>query len=225
MPSTPLLAARDLCMDYGAAELRRRVLANLDLSVSAGEFVVILGRSGSGKSTLLHLLGAMEQASSGSLRVGDTALDALDEEGRAAFRRRSVGFVFQAYNLLPTLTVMENLRLPLALNDIADGGRCQRLLERLGLQDKADRYADRLSGGEQQRVAIARALIHDPLLVLADEPTGNLDEDAARSVLELFVELVRDRRQTLIMATHHAESRAYADRVLRLDHGRLVEVQ
>jgi putative ABC transport system ATP-binding protein len=210
-------------MDYGAGELRSRVLHDLDLRVAAGEFVVILGRSGSGKSTLLHLLGAMDRATAGSLTVGDTDLVALDEEARARFRRRSVGFVFQAYNLLPTLNAQENLLLPLQLNGIPDDGRSARLLERLGLQGKATRYADELSGGEQQRVAVARALVHDPLLVLADEPTGNLDEEAAGSVLDLFVELVRESGRTLIMATHSTETCARADRVLRLDHGHLVD--
>ena len=209
-------------MDYGSGELRTRVLHALDLNVAAGEFVVILGRSGSGKSTLLQLLGAIDRATGGSLRIGDTDLVTLDEEGRARFRRRHLGFVFQAYNLLPTLTVAENLRLPLALNGLDEGDRVAMLLARLGLTDKADRYADQLSGGEQQRVAIARALIHEPHLVLADEPTGNLDEDAARTVLALFVEMVRERGHTLVMATHSTDAGGYADRVLRLDHGHLV---
>ena len=223
MSPSPVVEARGLCMDYGTSELRSRVLHNLDLQVEAGEFIVILGRSGSGKSTLLHLLGAMDRATAGTLTVGDTRLSALDEEARARFRRRAIGFVFQAYNLLPTLTAAENLRLPLQLNGIADDGRCDRLLARLGLQGKATRYADQLSGGEQQRVAVARALVHDPLLVLADEPTGNLDEEAARSVLDLFLELVRESGRTLIMATHSTETCALADRVLRLDHGHLVD--
>ena len=223
MPPSPVVEARGLCMDYGTGELRSRVLHDLDLQVATGEFIVILGRSGSGKSTLLHLLGAMDRATAGTLTVGDTRLGALDEEARARFRRRAIGFVFQAYNLLPTLTAAENLRLPLQLNGIADDGRCDRLLARLGLQGKATRYADQLSGGEQQRVAVARALVHDPLLVLADEPTGNLDEEAARSVLDLFLELVRESGRTLIMATHSTETCALADRVLRLDHGHLVD--
>ncbi|HMM75118.1 MAG TPA: ABC transporter ATP-binding protein [Gammaproteobacteria bacterium] len=217
-----VVEARGLAMDYGSGELRARVLHALDLDVARGEFVAILGRSGSGKSTLLHLLGAIDRATGGTLRVGGVDLGALDEEARARFRRRHVGFVFQAYNLLTTLTVAENLRLPLRLNERPIEDRVDTLLARLGLADKAERYADRLSGGEQQRVAIARALIHDPLLVLADEPTGNLDEDSARDVLALFTELVRERGGTLVMATHSLDACAEADRVLRLEHGHLV---
>ena len=223
MHQTPLVEARQLCMEYGGGELRSRVLVDLDIEVAAGEFVVVLGRSGSGKSTLLHLLGAMDRPTGGRLRVGDTELAGLGEEARARFRRSRIGFVFQAYNLLPTLSVRENLQLPLRLNGLPDAGRSTRLLEELGLAGKADRRPDQLSGGEQQRVAVARALIHDPLLVLADEPTGNLDEESARDVLALFARLVRERRGTLIMATHSAETRAYADRVLKLDHGHLVD--
>lgn len=225
MPEAPLVEARGLAMDHGRGELRTRVLHALDLTVNRGEFVVILGRSGSGKSTLLHLLGGLEQATAGSLRIGDTDLGSLDEEQRARFRRRHVGIVFQAFNLLSTLSVAENLRLPLSLNGLPDDGRVLALLTRLGLADKACRYADRLSGGEQQRVAIARALIHTPLLVLADEPTGNLDEEAAQAVLTLFVELVREHGCTLVMATHSLEACAYADRVLRLEHGHLVDAR
>jgi putative ABC transport system ATP-binding protein len=165
----------------------------------------------------------MDRPTGGSLRVGDTELAKLGEEARARFRRSRIGFVFQAYNLLPTLSVRENLQLPLRLNGIPDQGRSEGLLDELGLAGKADRRPDQLSGGEQQRVAVARALIHDPLLVLADEPTGNLDEESARDVLALFARLVRERHGTLIMATHSAETRAYADRVLKLDHGHLVD--
>jgi len=222
MSDIPVVEARGLAMDYGSGELRARVLHALDLDVARGEFVAILGRSGSGKSTLLHLLGAIDRATGGSLRVGGLELADLDEEARARFRRRHVGFVFQAYNLLTTLTVAENLHLPLSLNELPQDDRVETLLSRLGLADKARRYADRLSGGEQQRVAIARALIHEPLLVLADEPTGNLDEDSARDVLALFTELVRERGGTLVMATHSLEACAAADRVLRLEHGHLV---
>jgi putative ABC transport system ATP-binding protein len=223
MPNEPLVEARGLCMRYGSGALESRVLTDLDLDLVTGEFVVVLGRSGSGKSTLLHLLGAMDRPTGGRLRVGDTELTALDEEARARFRRSRIGFVFQAFNLLPTLTVEENLLLPLQLNGRRDDGRCARLLEELGIGARARRYPEQLSGGEQQRVAIARALVHEPLLVLADEPTGNLDEDSARDVLELFARLVRAHGVTLVMATHSLEAKAWADRVLRLDHGHLVD--
>jgi putative ABC transport system ATP-binding protein len=210
-------------MRYGSGSLSTGVLEAMDFTAEAGEFVVVLGRSGSGKSTLLNLLGGMDRPLAGTLRIGDDELTAMDEEARARFRRRAIGFVFQAFNLLPTLTVAENLALPLALNQRRERDLVPAMLERLGLQDRAARYPDQLSGGEQQRVAIGRALIHSPPLVLADEPTGNLDADTSQQVLRLFSELVRERGITLVMATHSSEPQALADRVLRLDHGRLVD--
>lgn len=218
---TPLVVARGVVMRYGAGALTTGVLQGLDFTAHAGEFVVVVGRSGSGKSTLLNLLGGMDQPLAGEIRVGLARLTEMSEEQRARFRRRTVGFVFQSFNLLPTLSVAENLALPLALNGQASALRIPAMLARLGLSDHAARYPDQLSGGEQQRVAIGRALIHAPPLVLADEPTGNLDEDTARQVLVLLCELVRETGSTLIMATHSHEPRALADRVLRLQHGQL----
>ncbi|MBI2798728.1 MAG: ABC transporter ATP-binding protein [Gammaproteobacteria bacterium] len=198
------------------------VFEALNFEVASGEFVAILGRSGSGKSTLLHLLGAMEQPTSGSLTIGGIKLDGLDDIAQTAFRRRHLGFVFQAYNLVPTLTVAENLRLPLDLNGIAEGDSIAQMLEALGLENRARRYPDQLSGGEQQRVAIGRALIHAPDLILADEPTGNLDAETSAEVLALLQRLVRTRRHTLIVATHSLDAARNADRIFQLDHGRLV---
>ena len=210
-------------MHYGEGELGVTVLHALDLEIATGEFVVLLGRSGSGKSTLLNLLGGMDVPTAGQLRVGEHALTAMDEELRARFRRRALGFVFQSFNLLPTLTLAENLALPLALNGIPEGSRVTDMLQRLGLAGRGHRFPGQVSGGEQQRAAIGRALIHAPLLVLADEPTGNLDADTAREVLALFGTLVREHGSTLVMATHSQEPLALADRVLQLEHGRLCE--
>jgi putative ABC transport system ATP-binding protein len=222
-PASPLICASGVGMHYGHNELTTGVLQGLDFSAEAGEFVVILGRSGSGKSTFLNLLGGMDQAQTGRIRVGDAELTTMNEEARARFRRRAIGFVFQSFNLLPTLTVAENLALPLALNACHDAQRVTDMLRQLGLDDRGQRFPDQLSGGEQQRVAIGRALIHRPALVLADEPTGNLDADTSRQVLALFHALVRDSGTTLVMATHSPEPQQLADRVLYLDRGQLRE--
>lgn len=218
-----VVQARALAMRYGQGELAVTVLHALDLDIAAGEFVVLLGRSGSGKSTLLNLLGGMDVPTAGELQVGGHVLTAMGEEARARFRRGALGFVFQAFNLLPTLTLAENLALPLALNGLPVGEQVESMLERLGLAGRGHRFPGQVSGGEQQRAAIGRALIHAPLLVLADEPTGNLDTETARDVLALFNALVRERGSTLIMATHSEEPLALADRILQLEHGRLCE--
>lgn len=217
-----MLKIRDLTKTYSTGPDHSSILNGLDLDVARGEFVVILGRSGSGKSTLLNLVGAMDVPTSGSIDINGTALTRLDERARTLFRRRELGFVFQHYNLVPTLTVRENLLLPLELNGLPVTEELDALLENLGLADKDTRYADELSGGEQQRVAIARALIHNPSLIIADEPTGNLDSDTSRVVIELLEHGVRRAGKTLIMATHSIETLRHADRLLKLDHGRLV---
>lgn len=208
-------------MRYGSGSLSTGVLEAMDFTAEAGEFVVVLGRSGSGKSTLLNLLGGMDQPLAGTLRIGDDELTAMDEEARARFRRRAIGFVFQAFNLLPTLTVAENLALPLALNQRRERDLVPAMLERLGLQDRAARYPDQLSGGEQQRVAIGRALIHSPPLVLADEPTGNLDAATAASTLQAMLELKQEEGTALVLVTHDLAIAASMDRVVRLVDGRL----
>ncbi len=220
MPHAPLLSARGLVKHY-AASGGVAVLDGLDLDISAGEIVAVIGRSGSGKSTLLNLAGHMDAPSAGVIRVDGTDSSAWDDEARTAFRRRRLGFVFQSYNLLPTLTVRENVELPLELNHTADAARVARLLGILGLAALAARYPDELSGGEQQRTAIARALVHRPALIIADEPTGNLDQDTARDVLSLFEHSVREAGAALLMATHSPDMVGRADRVLELSHGRL----
>jgi putative ABC transport system ATP-binding protein len=226
MPERPLIEGRGLTKVYDEAGRRHVVLADIDLDIGAGEFVVVLGRSGSGKSTLLNLLGAMDVPSGGALTVGGQRIDRLDELGRTYFRRRQVGFVFQAFNLIPTLTVAENLRLPLALNHLdEDPSRIEAQLDALGLGGKGRRFPDQLSGGEQQRVAVARALIHAPALVIADEPTGNLDLDTGRQVLELLDRMTRAAGKTLVMATHSREVIGIADRVLTIHEGRLASTE
>ena len=207
---------------------RQAVLDGANATVERGQFVAVMGRSGSGKSTLLRLIGGLESADAGVVRVDDTDLTALTETERARRRRHGLGFVFQSFNLIPTLTVAENVELPLALNDVApaEARRLRSaLLGELGLEDCADRFPEDISGGEQQRVAIARAVIHEPKLVLADEPTGNLDAETAQHVLELLRRTCGQRNATLIVASHSAELAAQADRVVTIRAGRIEEVR
>ena len=222
MDAEPQVALRDVVKRYGSTV----VLDRASLAIGAAEFVVVVGRSGSGKSTLLRLLGGLESPDEGRVVLEGRDVARLDEPERAKLRRRRLGFVFQFFNLLPTLTVRENVRLPLALNGL-DGAQAEarvtELLDELGIPDCGDRFPEELSGGEQQRVAIARAVVHEPALVLADEPTGNLDLDTATRVLELLEQSCRRRGATLVMATHGREVIGRADRVLRIHHGRVEE--
>jgi putative ABC transport system ATP-binding protein len=184
-----------LSKTYREGEAERVVLRDVSLTLAAGEIVVLVGRSGSGKSTLLNLIAGIDRPTAGSVAVHGTDLTALDEQARTRFRQRHIGFVFQFFSLIPILTVEENLLLPLDLNGRADDkgvARARALLERVGLAGRGDSFPERLSGGEQQRVAIARALIHEPDVILADEPTGNLDADTAADVLDLLDKLARE---------------------------------
>ena len=210
---------------YQEGDRRRIVLEDAWAEFAAGECVALLGRSGSGKSTLLNLLSGIDRPDAGQVWVGRQELTAMSERERTLFRRHQIGFIFQFFNLIPTLTVLENVTLPLELGGTspkAARAAVEPLLDAVALLDRAATYPDRLSGGEQQRVAIARALAHDPLIVLADEPTGNLDEDTGRDVLALLDRLTRQAGKNLLMVTHSAEAASYADRVLRLHEGRLV---
>jgi putative ABC transport system ATP-binding protein len=203
-----------------------KILDDISTEIRDGEFVVLVGRSGSGKSTLLNLIGSIDTPTAGEIYIDDAALSALDEAGRALLRRRTIGFVFQFFNLIPTLTVAENLLLPLELNGVTGAAADRRvadLLGAVGLAEYVHRYPEELSGGEQQRVAIARALVHGPGLVLADEPTGNLDLDTATEVIGLLDRLCREAGATLVMATHSREVIGLADRTLAIRGGRLVE--
>ena len=205
---------------------KREVLRNVSLKIQEGQIVALLGRSGSGKSTLLNLLAGIDEPSSGSIRIAKTRLNELDEHQRTLFRRKNIGFVFQSFNLIPTLTVEENLLLPMELNGESTKiakARVTELMQELGLEDRLESFPDRLSGGEQQRVAIARALLHDPNLVLADEPTGNLDRQTGEQALRLFRELIRKAGKTMIVATHSSDVLGIADRVISLEEGKLIE--
>ena len=220
----PSIELIDVYKSYREGGRTHEVLNGASISIAAGERVAILGPSGSGKSTLLNLVSGIDLPDAGAVRVGGSDIGALSERDRTLFRRERVGFVFQFFNLMPTLTVMENLLLPMELTGSTGGAaRANELLDAVGLADRTGAFPDRLSGGEQQRVAIARALIHAPELLLADEPTGNLDQDTGEIVVRLLDELVRAAGTTLVVVTHSQRLAARMDRVLRVDHGKLVE--
>jgi putative ABC transport system ATP-binding protein len=203
------------------------VLQGASAAIARGQRVAVVGRSGSGKSTLLRLLGGLEAADSGVVRIDGIDFSTLSETQLALRRRGDLGFVFQSFNLIPTLTVSENVELPLQLNGVAAAAarrRSRELLGELGLTDCVDRFPEDISGGEQQRVAIARAVVHEPKLVLADEPTGNLDAETAHNVVELLLRTCRDRGTTLIVATHSTEIATRAERVLTIRAGRIEDV-
>lgn len=223
---TAFLRLENLSKSFYEGETRRVVLEDVHYDFEAGRFFAIVGKSGSGKSTLLNLISGIDLPEQGAIWVDGRNLTALDERERTLFRRAAIGFVFQFFNLIPTLTVGENVLLPLELNRVPRQEarrRAEAMLEYVGLADRWHTFPEKLSGGEQQRVALARALVHDPPLILADEPTGNLDDETGAQVLDLLARLARERRHTLLMVTHSAEAASYADRVLRLSHGRLLE--
>jgi putative ABC transport system ATP-binding protein len=225
-PDTSIIELRGVTKTYWEGNTTRAVLVGVDATIRRGELCVLIGRSGSGKSTLLNLIGGIDVPTSGEIVVDGTDLARSTEAARTLFRRHHVGFVFQFFNLIPTLTVEENLRLPLELNDRPHDVARERvaaLLAEVGLGERGPAFPEQLSGGEQQRVAVARALVHEPLLVLADEPTGNLDLDTGRQVLDLLDRLTRRAGRTMVMATHSREVVGLADRTFRLQDGRLVE--
>ena len=223
-PDAPVVTIRNLTKSYGDDTRRLTVLDDVDLDIQPGEFFVLLGNSGSGKSTLLNLISGIDDPDRGEVRVDGTDITALSERQRTLFRRDHIGIVFQFFNLIPTLTVLENVALPHELRGTSLGEsrkQAMHMLDRVGLADRAGDFPDKLSGGQQQRVAIARALVHTPMLVLADEPTGNLDEDTGQQVLALLLELTRDAGKTLVMATHAPSIIPLADRLARVHHGHL----
>lgn len=215
-----MIAVLGLERCFSEGQTCRVVLNKLDLTVSKGECVALLGRSGSGKSTLLNLISGIDLPDQGQIVIQGRDLVRLTEHERTLFRRRHIGFVYQFYNLIPTLTVEENLLLPLEINHMNTAPALD-FLAAVDLLDRRHSFPDQLSGGEQQRVAIARALVHDPDIILADEPTGNLDTDNARSVLNLLRRLTRDQQKTLLLVTHSVEALDIADRVLKLENGHL----
>ena len=226
--STPTIELRGVRKSYREGGRDHVVLDGVDLVVASGELVVLLGKSGSGKSTLLNLLAGIDRPDAGRIAIAGSDLTSLSERDRTIFRRRRIGFVFQFFNLLPTLTVLENLLLPLELEGASgesERQRCLAMLAAVGLADRAASFPDRLSGGERQRVAVARGLIHQPELILADEPTGNLDVETGRDVIELLDRLTRKTGRTLFMATHSREVVGVADRILTIESGRLVELE
>lgn len=220
-----LIELIDLHKDFTEAGRAHSVLQGVSAVIQEGEFVAVRGRSGSGKTTLLNLVAGMDSPTSGDIRIDGVSLPALSARGRTLFRRENIGFVFQFFNLIPTLTVLENVLLPAELAGERGGApraRALELLDRVGLASRQEVFPDRLSGGEQQRVAIARALAQEPRLVLADEPTGNLDEATGEAVVDLLERMTRQRRKTLMLVTHSHRIAARADRVLAIEHGQLL---
>ena len=200
---------------YGSSH----VLKGIDLSVAKGEFVAVTGSSGSGKSTLLNIIGGMDKADAGKVFVERDEISSYGDEELTLYRRKRIGFVFQFFNLLPNITVIENVRIPLLLNGIRDEEKVYTLVGRVGLEGKEKSYPYQLSGGEQQRVAIARALVHDPDIVLADEPTGSLDSRTGRAIMELMIALREETRKTILLVTHEEYVSQYASRTVRIKDG------
>lgn len=218
-----ILETKDLRKFYGSGDTQVKALDGVDLSVENGEFVAIVGTSGSGKSTLLHMLGGLDRPTSGSVTVDGKNIFSLKDEALTIFRRRKIGFVFQSFNLVPVLTVRENIVLPIQL----DGGKVDEryvgeVVTALGLEKKLNSLPGQLSGGQQQRVAIARALATKPAILLADEPTGNLDSRTSQDVLSLMKVTGRKFSQTMVMITHNEEIAQLSDRIVRIEDGRIV---
>jgi putative ABC transport system ATP-binding protein len=221
-----LIVCNELTREYTKGENTIRPLDGLDLSVPRGDFLALMGPSGSGKTTLLNLIAGIDSPTSGSLLVDGTDIGTLSRNKLAAWRSAHVGYVFQLYNLVPVLTAYENVELPLLLHGLSRADRHKRImnaLERVGIADRSDHFPRQLSGGQEQRVAIARAIVTDPEILVADEPTGDLDKSSAHAVMELLQSLNRELDKTIIMVTHDPKTTDYAKRTLHLDKGRLVE--
>lgn len=220
--SGPLVEIAQLSMAYSEGGSQREILKDVTVAFARGSFNLLLGPSGCGKSTLLNLIGGLDRPHAGSIRIDGVDITGLDERARTLFRRRQLGIIFQFFNLLPSLTVLENVLLPLQLNRRRhQQPLALEWLGRVGLGARAQSYPDRLSGGEQQRVAIVRAMLHEPKLILADEPTGNLDETTAEEIVDLLQQLVREKGGTLIMVTHNPDFSQRADAVFHMHEGRL----
>ena len=219
-----ILETRELRKIYGSGNTEVRALDGVNLSVEKGEFVAVVGTSGSGKSTLLHMLGGLDRPTSGTVTVDGRELSALKDEALTIFRRRKIGFVFQNYNLVPVLNVRENIILPIQLDgNQPDKAYVAQIIETLGLESKLQNLPGNLSGGQQQRVAIARALAAKPAIILADEPTGNLDSATSQDVMGLLKVTSEKFSQTVVMITHNEEIAQMADRIVRIEDGRIVK--
>lgn len=219
-----ILQAKDLTKIYGSGENVVYALNGVNFSVEKGEFVAVVGTSGSGKSTLLHMLGGLDRPTSGSVTVDGKEIFSLKDEALTIFRRRKIGFVFQNYNLVPVLNVYENIVLPVQLDGkVPDAAYIDSIIETLGLESKLKNLPNNLSGGQQQRVAIARALASKPAIILADEPTGNLDSKTSQDVLGLLKVTSQKYAQTIVMITHNEEIAQLADRIIRIEDGKIVE--
>ena len=219
-----ILETKDLKKYYGSGDTQVKALDGVNLAVEQGEFVAIVGTSGSGKSTLLHMLGGLDRPTSGSVTVDGRDIFSLKDEALTIFRRRKIGFVFQAYNLVPVLSVWENIVLPIQLDgNKVDTAYVNKVIEALGLEKKLKNLPNQLSGGQQQRVAIARALVTKPAILLADEPTGNLDSRTSQDVLSLMKVTGQKFAQTMVMITHNEEIAQMADRIIRIEDGLIVK--
>lgn len=217
-----ILEVTNLCKTYGKGDTMVKALDNVSFSVEKGEFVAIIGPSGSGKSTLLHILGGVDVPTKGSVVINQTDISNLDETALAIFRRRQIGLIYQFYNLIPILTVQENLTLPLLLDGRKpDEKQISTLVKRLGLENRLDHLPNQLSGGQQQRVSIGRALVNNPALVLADEPTGNLDSENSKEIISLLRQFNKDFNQTVIIITHDEKIANSADRVITIEDGKI----
>lgn len=218
-----MIRVENLCKTYGEGENEVKAVNNVSFSVDKGEFVAIVGSSGSGKSTLLHLLGGLDNVTSGKVFIGGKDISAYHEETLAIMRRRKIGFIFQSFNLIPILTVRENIKMPILLDNAKpDQEYLDELIEMLGLTDRQDHLPNQLSGGQQQRVAIARAMANNPAIILADEPTGNLDKQNTKEVVQLLKSSVKKYEQTLILITHEMSIAGMADRVITISDGQIV---
>lgn len=218
-----ILKIEELCKVYGKGDIEVRALDHINLSIQKGEFVAIIGASGSGKSTLLHMIGGVDNATSGSVRVEGVDLSKLNENKLAIFRRRKVGLIYQFFNLVPTLNVRENILLPLLLDGkTIDEDYFEEVITILGLKDRLNHLPSELSGGQQQRVAIGRAMIYQPAIILADEPTGNLDRKNSKEIIELLKMSNKKYKQTIIMITHDEQIALEASRVIKIEDGKIV---
>lgn len=217
-----ILEVTNLCKTYGKGDTMVKALDNVSFSVEKGEFVAIIGPSGSGKSTLLHILGGVDVPTKGTVVINQTDISNLDETALAIFRRRQIGLIYQFYNLIPILTVQENLTLPLLLDGRKpDEKQISTLVKRLGLENRLDHLPNQLSGGQQQRVSIGRALVNNPALMLADEPTGNLDSENSKEIISLLRQFNKDFNQTVIIITHDEKIANSADRVITIEDGKI----